>query len=498
MPQPGEHLASGRYELLGPLGEGGMAEVYRALDTRLGMQRAIKLLKPQVASRKSVLRRFEGEATTMAKLHHPNVVTVHDVVTGGDEVFMVMELVDGGCLVDWLERHGPMPSRLAVGVILHVLNGLSAAHEAGVVHRDIKPHNVLVSREGVPKISDFGIAHLSDQEHHYTRTGTVMGTWAYMPPEQRTSAKGVDATADLYAVGATLYALVCNTEPFDLYVTEGHAEMFGSLPPALVEVITRACRYKPEDRYQSAAEMAAALAAILPALPPNPPETAALGDGGSVLAALPGSGFTGDSGVGLSATLADTSPGARAAGAARLLAFSALAITAGIVAVIVTGGMYLSSRTVSGVAQTPVPDMVEAPVPDRVEAPVPIAAPAPAAVEPNPAPTPAPAPAPPAPRPVVAPAEPLAPVPAPAPVEAMPPEPEVILGQLKVNSIPWSTVFVDGAELRRTPVTGHALPVGPHEIRLVTAEGLEKTTTVSIGEGAQVFFCWRFDDDREC
>jgi serine/threonine-protein kinase len=252
-------LADGRYRLLAVLGEGGMATVYRGFDERLDIERAVKILSPGMSQHASIRKRFENEARTMARLHHPNIVAVQDVGVDDDRAYMVMELVEGGSLMDQVDRSGPMSPVSACDATLAILSGLAVAHGKGVVHRDIKPHNVLVTPDGVYKVTDFGIAHVSERQSYATRTGTAMGTWAYMAPEQRSSAKHVDGRADLYAVGATLYVLLTHQEPFDLYAAEQHDELFKDLPPALGEVLRKACRFRPDDRYQTAQEMAEAL-----------------------------------------------------------------------------------------------------------------------------------------------------------------------------------------------------------------------------------------------
>lgn len=282
-------LEHGRYRLVGVLGEGGMATVYRAWDARLQVWRAIKVLDAALTDRPNVRQRFENEARTMARLHHRNIVTVHDVGADGARVFMVMELVEGGSLVDWVEENGPMPPRMALDVLGEVLAALQVAHDNHVVHRDIKPHNILVDRSGTAKVSDFGIARVADTDHSLTKTGAMMGTWTYMAPEQRTSARRVDARADVYAAGATLYALLTAREPFDLYTTELHEELFAGMPEDLAAPIKRACRYRPEDRYESADAMREALRTLAGEYATLPPGTPPLscGDPGSLSAPPP-------------------------------------------------------------------------------------------------------------------------------------------------------------------------------------------------------------------
>jgi serine/threonine-protein kinase len=250
-----------------------MALVYRARDTRLECERAVKVLKPELDD--VARERFFNEARTMAKLHHKNVVLVHDVADDGVNAYLVMELIEGGSVADRMAAYGPLPQRMACEVAIALLDGLGAAHAAGIVHRDVKPHNILVDRQGTPKVTDFGIAQAS--EHTTTRTGAVIGTWAYMAPEQRNDAKNVDRRADLFAVGCTLYNMLTGVDPFDLYNREIYDKLYADVPDAFHAVIQRATRYSPEDRYAEAGEMAQDLRALLPELPPDPVGTPPLG-----------------------------------------------------------------------------------------------------------------------------------------------------------------------------------------------------------------------------
>lgn len=250
-----------------------MATVYRAWDTRLQVHRAVKLLSPNLTHSGNIVERFLNEARAMARLHHPNIVAVHDVVSDGERSFIVLELVPGGSLRDWLDRHGAMPPRLAARTCVAILDALQAAHEAGVVHRDIKPQNILVSEKNQPMVTDFGIARFMGEDRSLTRTGSIMGTWGFMAPEQKTSAKSVDGRADVYAVGATLFTLLTNELPSDLFAADMDDELLGSLEPQLRDVVRQATRYRPEDRYPSAASFADTLRALLPHLPEDPPAT---------------------------------------------------------------------------------------------------------------------------------------------------------------------------------------------------------------------------------
>ena len=272
-------LSGGRYQLFQVLGSGGMATVYRAYDRSLDIERAIKILAPHLVARSVIRERFAVEARTMARLHHPNIVAVHDVGSDGDRLFIVMEYLKGGEVHGRMEKVGLYPPRLATYVVKAMCAGLQVAHDKGVIHRDIKPHNVLVSAEGIPKVTDFGIAQVSDTNSGLTRTGMVMGTLAYMAPEQRSGAKNADNRSDIYACAATLFNLVTGDEPFDLFSSEVREEMLLKVGEPLSTIIRKGCAYKADKRYQSCDEMIAAIAAIeeeLPEIPEDHPPLAML------------------------------------------------------------------------------------------------------------------------------------------------------------------------------------------------------------------------------
>jgi len=272
-------LAQGRYRLTAVLGEGGMAVVYRAFDSRLQVDRAIKVLSPAVARQAHLRVRFETEARTMAALSHPNVTSVHDIGQDGELIYMVMELLEGGSLWDWVHCYGPMPPRLAMQALRAVIPAVTAAHAAGVVHRDIKPHNIMLTTDGEPRLTDFGIAHVQDPlaNRNLTRTGSVIGTWGYMAPEQRHSAKTVDGRSDVYAMGATLYAIATGEVPVDLFASDEADEVLVGLPGPLAKVIRNATCYRPDERFQDPAAMGRAMDETLESLPPIPDGTPALG-----------------------------------------------------------------------------------------------------------------------------------------------------------------------------------------------------------------------------
>jgi len=300
-PQDHPTLCEGRYRLIEIIGEGGMAVVYRAMDEHLRVERAVKLLAPAAARLPEARARLETEARSMAGLAHPNVVSVFDIRQDDNELFLVMELISGGTLWEWVRGHGPMPPALAVQVMLPVLNAMQAAHDAGVIHRDLKPQNIMLDASGIPKVVDFGIAHVQDSlaNTSYTRTGTVLGTWAFMAPEQRHSARQVDERSDLYGLGATLYSLLTAEPPFDLFAADQDSRLLAGIPDALAGPIRRATRYNPDERFASADEMAEAIAAALPSLEPIPQDTPRLGSAPMAGAATGGetAGYNSDSDI---------------------------------------------------------------------------------------------------------------------------------------------------------------------------------------------------------
>ena len=268
-----KHLNDYRYLLVSQLGEGGMAAVFRGYDQRLKAWRAIKIMAPHLATKAKLRKRFEGEAQMMALLEHRNIVRVYDVGVDGASSYIVMELLEGGCLVDWLEDNGAMPPRMAVKAVMQTADGLHAAHKKGVIHRDIKPHNVLITTDGEMRVTDFGIARINDGNMSMTKTGAVMGTWGYMAPEQRSDAKHVDARADEYALGATLYSLLTNKTPMDLFAADRDASMMAGIEPQLVDVLIKCTEYRREDRFDDVIAFKDALGEILDSLPEDPPGT---------------------------------------------------------------------------------------------------------------------------------------------------------------------------------------------------------------------------------
>jgi len=267
----GEGRRIGKYIVKRELGRGGMGAVYLAEQPGLGREVAIKELVPSAAADPTALKRFLQEAQVMARTSHPNLVQVHDLEQIGGANFIVLEFVRGKSLRDWLNR-GEIPLPQVFAVMHGVLQALDYAHRHAIVHRDMKPENVLLSDEGQVKVADFGIARLTDDSiapgQTATKTGTTVGTPQYMSPEQVASSK-VDGRSDLYSAGIMFYELIVGQPPFTASEADGPFTLMAKhvqappKPPSvhkpgldmrLEEVILKALSKRPEDRYQSGQE----------------------------------------------------------------------------------------------------------------------------------------------------------------------------------------------------------------------------------------------------
>ena len=259
-----------RYELERPLGHGAMAVVDLARDVELDRPVALKRLAENLARDDELHARFLREARLAARLAHPNVVRVYDVGEHEGRPFIAMEYVDGETLADLLARRGPLPPDEVAALGIQICSALEAAHTAGLVHRDVKPHNLLLRKDGQLKLGDFGIAFALGGTR-LTMAGTVLGTAAYLAPEQARGEE-VTAAADIYALGAVLYELLAGRPPRTPSSVAELAEATEILPPpgappALAAVVKRCLESEPRRRPQSAAEVARALAAARPDVP---------------------------------------------------------------------------------------------------------------------------------------------------------------------------------------------------------------------------------------
>jgi tRNA A-37 threonylcarbamoyl transferase component Bud32 len=263
-------VLAGRYELATLLGAGAMAQVYSAYDRELERSVAVKVLRGQVATQPDARERFLREARAAARLHHRNVVAVFDVGEDEGDPYLVMELVEGPTLADELRRRGTFSAPDALEVARPLLDALGAAHTQGLVHRDVKPANILLPPDAPLKLADFGIAKVLEADPDLTGTGQVLGTPRYLAPERISGAPATPAS-DVYAVGIVLYELLAGAPPFTastpLAVAAAHqhdrvpplSERRPDLDGGLVAVIDRALEKDPARRYPDAAEFREAL-----------------------------------------------------------------------------------------------------------------------------------------------------------------------------------------------------------------------------------------------
>ncbi|MCP4505136.1 MAG: protein kinase, partial [Fuerstiella sp.] len=241
---------SSRYKIETSLGKGGMGEVLLATDTRLDRKVAIKRIRGDAGSSKAAVARFLTEAKSIAALSHNNVVQIHDYGRDEQGPFLIMEYVPGGSLLDRCKQ-GPIELEEAVDLACQVCDGLIRAHKAGIIHRDIKPANILLTDDGVPKLTDFGLAKAESRDHTMTMAGAVLGTLDFMPPEQRRDAALTDARSDLWSLAATLYQMVTGASPKVIRLKK--------VPAQLRDVLDKALEESKDERFQSASELKAAL-----------------------------------------------------------------------------------------------------------------------------------------------------------------------------------------------------------------------------------------------
>ncbi|WP_241154435.1 Stk1 family PASTA domain-containing Ser/Thr kinase [Staphylospora marina] len=255
----------GRYEVLSRIGGGGMAVVYKAKDLLLGRYVAIKILSESLSNDSEFIRRFSREAQAAASLSHPNVVNVYDVGRDGYTHYIVMELVEGPTLKQYIQERGPLPPQEAAAIAVQICDGLAHAHDNQIVHRDIKPHNILLGSNGRAKVTDFGIARAASSST-ITQTGSVMGSVHYFSPEQ---ARGgvIGEKSDIYSLGIVLYEMLTGEIPFDgdsaisialkhlQEIPEDPRTLNPSIPEAMARIVLRALEKDPNKRFASAREM---------------------------------------------------------------------------------------------------------------------------------------------------------------------------------------------------------------------------------------------------
>jgi len=276
---PGTRL--GPYEIVAPVGAGGMGEVYRARDTRLGRDVAVKILPPDFAANEGFLARFEREARTVSSLNHPNICTLFDVGRENDTHYLVMELIEGESLAERLLK-GPLPLEQVLRYGAQIADAIGRAHRQGIVHRDLKPGNVMITKSGA-KLLDFGLARsgpdaspvqgltsLATQAVPLTQAGTILGTFQYMAPEQLEGLEA-DARTDIFALGALLYEMATGQRAFEgatrtsliaaivSATPRPMSELVELTPPALEQVVRRCLAKDPDDRWQSAADVGSQL-----------------------------------------------------------------------------------------------------------------------------------------------------------------------------------------------------------------------------------------------
>ena len=301
-------LLDGRYAVSARLAHGGMATVYLAMDTRLDRQVALKVMHAELARDDDFVRRFIGEAKSVARLSHQNVVAVYDQGADGPFLYLAMEYVPGQSLKELLKTHGRFGVRAALDVMAGVLDGLAAAHAAGIAHRDIKPENVLITADGRVKVADFGLARAHAAAGH-TRTGTIIGTVAYLAPEQVSGAEPAGPHSDVYSAGVLLYELLTGRQPFtgETPISVAYQHVNSRVPPpsalapdipvAVDELVLAATSREPVGRPPDAGQFLHMLRQVREQLgfepAPGAPPLEGLQGAGSQVPGLQGAGLQG-------------------------------------------------------------------------------------------------------------------------------------------------------------------------------------------------------------
>jgi serine/threonine protein kinase len=467
-----------RYRLTDMLGRGGMGAVFLAEDLRLGRRVALKLLRPELAEDQGFVRRFDREARNAAALDHPNIIPLYSVEQVGDLHYFTMKYVAGESLHELLAR-GPIPTDQARDILAQAAAGLGHAHHHGVIHRDIKPQNLMIDQSGRVLITDFGISKALQADTQYTSTGEMVGTPSYLSPEQAQSLP-VDGRSDQYSLACVGYRMVVGHLPLQaesvhgmlykhIYETPTPARSANpAVPTDLSETLQRALAKDPEQRFASMAEFAAAVTGHS-----GPSALAAVGESRR---SAPGRALR-RRGLMMAGALALALIGASGVALWRISRGSSEQLPA-----------ESAKGQPSPVAPAPAPDSFTVPESSTARAPVApppprdtsrAAAPAPPASPPEPSAVSGAA------RPERAPRQPSIAPRAKRPSDTPVPPPPTV-GFLTVNAVPYGTVSIDGVEVGDTPLVGHELPPGPHVVR-ITREGFRpEVSTVTITLGNEV------------
>ena len=258
-------LIDNRYKIIKSIGEGGMANVYLAFDTILEREVAVKILRGDLSDDEKFIRRFQREANSASSLRHPNIVEMYDVGEDDGKYFIVMEYVDGKTLKGLIKKRGPLNLSESIDIMLQLTSGIACAHDSYIIHRDIKPQNVMILEDGRVKITDFGIA-MALNNNELTQTNSVMGSVHYLPPEQA-SGSGSTIKSDIYSLGILMFELLTGKVPFKgenaVEIAIKHmknqipsvCKINSSIPQSVENIILKACAKNPKNRYESAGEM---------------------------------------------------------------------------------------------------------------------------------------------------------------------------------------------------------------------------------------------------
>jgi serine/threonine-protein kinase len=250
-----DDVLAGRFVIIKILGAGGMGEVYAAFDRKLERKVAIKRTLPSLKKRKNAQSRFLREAKSIARLTHHNVVHIYDIIEHIDNLCIVMEYIEGESISQYVQRNGRMTVSTTLRLAKQIAEGLNAIHSKNIVHRDVKPSNIIIDQWDVAKLVDFGLAKNVQASFELTKTGTAIGTWEYAAPEQKKDAKEVGPKSDIYSLGATMYYMMTAQSPSDFRERD--------LAPVVLDLILRAMEKEPEKRFADMYQFLVAIMSVL-------------------------------------------------------------------------------------------------------------------------------------------------------------------------------------------------------------------------------------------